>query len=363
MKDELTELEELEELEEQDDTFDAENENDLYEHYRLEADNGQSLLRIDRFLVDRIPNASRTKIQAAADAGNIRVNDKPVKPNYRVKPGDVVTILMAHPKREITIIPQDIPLNIVYEDDSLLIVNKQPGMVVHPSYGHYTGTLVNALAWHLKGNPLFKANDPRPGLIHRIDKDTSGLLVIAKTEEAKSHLALQFFNKTTDRKYVAVCWGNLSEESGTLMGNIGRDPANRKIMKIFPEGSELGKNAVTHYKVLERLGYVNVIECILETGRTHQIRAHFKSIKHPLFNDPEYGGNQILKGTTFTKYKQFVQNCFNTCPRQALHAKTLGFVHPATGEYMAFDSEIPDDMNQLISKWRNYIAGREISEE
>ena len=235
-------------------------------------------------------------------------------------------------------------------------------MVVHPSFGHYTGTLVNALAWHLKDNPLFKENDPRPGLVHRIDKDTSGLLVIAKTEEAKTKLALQFFNKTSDRKYVAVCWGNLEEDNGTIIGNIGRNLSNRKIMGVFPEGSEYGKHAVTHYRVLERLGYVNVIECVLETGRTHQIRAHFKHIRHPLFNDPEYGGNEILKGTTFSKYKQFVQNCFAICPRQSLNAKTLGFIHPTTEKYMAFDSEIPDDMQQLISKWRNYVINREPEE-
>lgn len=352
-------IEETEELELELDDESAQ-EDELFEHYRLIADSGQTLLRIDKFLVDRIPNASRTKIQEAAEAGNIRVNEKPVKPNYRVKPHDVVTIVMAHPKRDITIIPEDIPLNIVYEDDYLLVINKAPGMVVHPSYGHYTGTLVNALAWHLKENPLFKENDPRPGLVHRIDKDTSGLLVVAKTEEAKTKLALQFFHKTAGRKYVALCWGNLNDDKGTIIGNIGRNPANRKVMSVFPEGSEYGKHAVTHYRVLERLGYVNVIECILETGRTHQIRAHFKSIRHPLFNDPEYGGNEILKGTTFSKYKQFVYNCFDSCPRQALHAKTLEFVHPFTEELMSFDSDIPQDMAQLIDKWRNYVSNREV---
>ena len=353
----IEEIEDIDELNEEEEQAQG-----LFEHFRLEADSGQALLRIDKFLVDRIPNASRTKIQDAAEAGNILVNGKPVKPNYKIKPKEVVSVMMSHPKREITIIPENIPLHIVYEDDDLLIINKAPGMVVHPSFGHYTGTLVNALAWHLKDNPLFKENDPRPGLVHRIDKDTSGLLVIAKTEEAKTKLALQFFNKTSDRKSVAVCWGNLEEDNGTIIGNIGRNLSNRKIMGVFPEGSEYGKHAVTHYRVLERLGYVNVIECVLETGRTHQIRAHFKHIRHPLFNDPEYGGNEILKGTTFSKYKQFVQNCFAICPRQALHAKTLGFIHPTTEKYMAFDSEIPDDMQQLISKWRNYVINREPEE-
>ena len=356
--------EEQELLEEINDDFPEEEQGEkLHEHYRLEADNGQTLLRIDKFLADRIPNASRTKIQDAAEAGNIRVNDKPVKPNYRVKPHDVVTIVMSHPKRDITVIPENIPLNITYEDDALLVVNKAPGMVGHPSFGHYTGTLVNALAWHLRGNPLFEENDLRPGLIHRIDKDTSGLLVIAKTEEAKTKLALQFFHKTSERKYMAVCWGNMEKEQGTIIGNIGRNPSNRKVMGVFPEGSEQGKHAVTHYRVLERLGYVNIVECILETGRTHQIRAHFKSIKHPLFSDAEYGGNEIVKGTTFSKYKQFVQNCFVACPRQALHAKTLGFIHPVTDQHMTFNSEIPADMETLISRWRNYVANREATSD
>ncbi|MCH4896527.1 RluA family pseudouridine synthase [Marinilabiliaceae bacterium JC040] len=338
---------------------DVRDENNMYEHFRVEVDPGQALLRIDKFLNDRMPNTSRSKIQDAADNGNVMVNGEAVKSNYKVKPLDVITIELSFPKREITIIPQDIPLDIVYEDDQLIVVNKPAGLVVHPSYGHYSGTLVNALAWHLKDNPMFKdETDPRPGLVHRIDKNTSGLLVIAKTDHAKTHLGLQFFNKTSKRKYVALCWGNLKEESGTIIGNIGRNFKNRKIMDVFPEGGEYGKHAVTHYKVLERLGYVNKIECVLETGRTHQIRAHFKSIGHPLFNDIEYGGDLILKGTTFTKYKQFVQNCFKACPRHALHAKTLGFIHPTTGEEMLFNSEIPDDMNDLFDRWRNYIANR-----
>ncbi len=353
-------IEEIDETEELLDDEDGEENatSELYEHHRIEADCGQNLLRVDKFLMTRLPNASRTKIQEAADAGNIRVNGKPVKSSYKVKPKDIVTVVMSYPRREIEIVPENIPLNIVYEDEDLMVVNKPAGMVVHPSYGHYKGTLVNALAWHLKGNPLFKENDPRPGLVHRIDKDTSGLLVIAKTEKAKNHLASQFFHKTSDRKYIAVCWGNLDSETGTIIGNIGRNLTNRKVMACFPDGSH-GKHAVTHYRVLERLGYVNVVECILETGRTHQIRAHFKYIKHPLFNDKEYGGNEILKGTTFAKYKQFVNNCFETCPRQALHAKTLGFEHPTTGKRMSFDSEIPQDMQQLIEKWRNYIQNRD----
>lgn len=331
---------------------------EMYEHHRIEAENGQNLLRVDKFLMTRLPNASRTKIQEAADAGNIRVNGNPVKSSYKVKPRDIVTVMMAYPRREIEIIPEDIPLDIVYEDEALLVVNKPAGMVVHPSYGHYSGTLVNALAWHLRGNPLFNAADPRPGLVHRIDKDTSGLLVVAKTEKAKNHLAAQFFHKTSSRRYIAVCWGNLESETGTITGNIGRSLANRKVMACFPDGSH-GKPAVTHWRVLERLGYVNVVECILETGRTHQIRAHFKHIRHPLFNDKDYGGNEILKGTTFAKYRQFVQNCFDTCPRQALHAKTLGFDHPLTGERLSFDSPLPDDMRRLIEKWRAYVQGRD----
>lgn len=353
MTEEYEDIDELEFGEEEQSSPDI-----LHEHHRIVADRGQEPLRIDKFLMSRLPNASRTKIQDAAEAGNIRVNDKPVKSNYKVKPHDIVTVVMAYPKRDFEIIPENIPLDIVYEDEQLLVVNKEAGMVVHPAFGHFNGTLVHALAWHLKDNPLFQGNDFRPGLVHRIDKDTSGLLVIAKTEEAKSHLALQFFNKTSDRKYIAVCWGNLKEDTGTITGHIGRHLVNRKTMTVFPDGN-YGKPAVTHYKVIERLGYVNVVECILETGRTHQIRAHFKHIGHPLFNDAEYGGHEILKGTTFTKYKQFVNNCFALCPRQALHAKTLGFTHPLTGERMAFDSPLPGDMQQLIEKWRNYTSGRE----
>jgi len=341
--------EELDELDEN---------NELFEHHRFVADPGQSPLRIDKFLVNRIENASRNKIQEAAAAGGIRVNDNPVKANYKVKPGEIVTVVMSYPPREIEIIPQDIPLNIVYEDDHLLVVNKNPGMVVHPGYGNYSGTLVNALAWHLKDLPLFNADDPRPGLVHRIDKDTSGLLVVAKTEQAKNHLARQFFDKTSTRTYVALVWGQPTEDEGRIEGNIGRSLKDRKQMHVFPEG-DFGKPAVTNYTVLERLGYVSLVQCRLETGRTHQIRVHMKYIGHTLFNDERYGGDHILKGTTFTKYKQFVQNCFKVLPRQALHAKTLGFIHPWTNEYISFDSEIPEDMLQGIEKWRGYIAGRE----
>ncbi|MCB2197533.1 MAG: RluA family pseudouridine synthase [Bacteroidetes bacterium] len=333
-------------------------ENELYEHYRIEVDAGQKPLRIDKFLVNRIENASRSKIQSAADAENILVNQKPVKSNYKVKPNDIISIVMAYPPREIELIPENIPLDIVYEDDALVIVNKKPGMVVHPSYGHYSGTLVNAMMYHLKDLPLFNSGDMRPGLVHRIDKNTSGLLVLAKTEQALNKLAKQFFDKTTERKYYALVWGTFDEEYGTITGHIGRNIKNRKVMQVFPDGSQ-GKDAVTHYKVLEELGYVTLVECKLETGRTHQIRVHFQHIGHPLFNDFEYGGDQILKGTTFTKYKQFVQNCFKILPRQALHAKTLGFRHPVNDEFMRFNSELPDDMVQVVEKWRRYLSGRE----
>lgn len=347
---------EKEELEEE---LEEQNSSELHEHYKFIADPGQTLLRVDKFLMNRIEHASRTKIQEAADAGNIFVNDKRIsKSNYKVKPNDVIAIMMSHPPREIEIIAQDIPLNIVYEDDELLIINKNPGMVVHPGHGNYSGTLVNALAYHLKDMPLFNSKDPRPGLVHRIDKDTSGLLVVAKTEEAKMYLSRQFFEKTTTRTYQAIVWGTPSPADGRIEGNIGRSFKDRKQMAVFAD-DEHGKPAVTHYKTLDNLGYVSWVQCQLETGRTHQIRVHMKHIGHPLFNDERYGGDQILKGTTFTKYKQFINNCFNILPRQALHAKTLGFIHPRTKEYMSFDSELPEDMSSLIDKWRHYIAGRE----
>ncbi len=346
--------EELDELEE------SETSRELFEHHRFVVDKGQSMLRIDKYLVNIMPDISRNRIQDAAAANAILVNDKPVKSNYRVKPNDVISIQMAYPPNEFEIIPQEIPLNIVYEDDALIVVNKQPGLVVHPGFGNFEGTLLNGLAWHLKDNPNFDVNDPRLGLVHRIDKDTSGLLLIAKTEDAKTHLGKQFFNKTTHRKYIAVVWGSVENDEGPIVGNIGRDLKDRMLMTVFPPDSEHGKHAVTHYKVIERLGYVTLVECRLETGRTHQIRVHMKSIGHTLFNDARYGGDQVLRGTTFAKYKTFVQNCFTICPRQALHAKTLGFVHPVTGEEMYFDSEIPDDIQALIEKWRGYVSNREI---
>ena len=344
-------LEEEEGLKEQE-------QDDLYEHYRFTADKGQGFLRIDKFLFNRIENASRTKIQAASLAGNILVNNKPVKPNYKVKPGDVISIVLSFPPREIELIPQDIPLDIVFEDDHLIVVNKSPGMVVHPGYGNYTGTLVNALMYHLKDVPLFSTGELRPGLVHRIDKNTSGILVIAKTEQALNRLAKQFFDRQTDRKYIAIVWGSFDEPEGTITGNIGRNLRDRKKMAVFPDG-EHGKHAVTHYRVLEDYHYVSVVECKLETGRTHQIRVHFQHAGHPVFNDEEYGGNIILRGTTSSKYKQFINNCFSMMPRHALHAKSLGFIHPATGKEMFFDSEIPEDMTGVIEKWKRYVAGRE----
>lgn len=333
----------------------------MYEHYNVIVDPGQSLLRIDKFLSDRLKHASRSRLQAAADAGNILVNKVSVKSSYKVKPGDEISIVMDHPRHELKIIPEDIPLNIVYEDDSLIVINKPAGLVVHPGHGNYSGTLVNALAYHFKDLPLFNTDDPRPGLVHRIDKNTSGLLVIAKTLEAKVNLARQFFNKTTKRRYIALVWGELDNDEGTITGNIGRSPKNRQVFTVFADG-EHGKHAVTHYKVIERLGYVTLVECHLETGRTHQIRVHMKYIGHPLFNDDNYGGDQILRGTTFTKYKQFVANCFQILPRQALHAQMLGFVHPATKKEMIFESELPEDFTALIEKWRNYLANRNLQE-
>jgi 23S rRNA pseudouridine1911/1915/1917 synthase len=331
---------------------------ELFEHYRFKADPGQSLLRIDKFLSDRLENSSRTRIQNAANAGNILVNNNAVKPNYKVKPGDIVQVVLPAPPREIELIPENIPLNIVYEDDDVLVVNKEPGMVVHPAYGNYTGTLVNALMWHFKDLPLFNTGESRPGLVHRLDKNTSGILVIAKNEFALNRLSKQFFDRTTDRRYNALVWGIPDPPEGTITGNVGRSLKDRKIMQVFKDGSE-GKTATTHYKVIEDLGYISLIECKLETGRTHQIRVHLSYIKHPLFNDEEYGGDQILKGTTFTKYQQFIKNCFKILPRQALHAKSLSFDHPVTGKRLSFDSGLPDDMVQVIEKWRKYISGRD----
>lgn len=337
---------------------DLSDQQELFEHYRFIADPGQSILRIDKYLSVRLESTSRTRIQNAANAGNILVNSNPVKPNYKVKPGDIVQIVLPAPPRDIELIPQDIPLNIVYEDDDVVVVNKEPGMVVHPAYGNYSGTLVNALMWHFKDLPLFQTGELRPGLVHRIDKNTSGILVIAKNELSLNRLSKQFFDRTTSRKYIALVWGKPEPSEGTITGHVGRNIRDRKIMQVFTDGI-VGKAAITHYKVLEDFGYVSIVECKLETGRTHQIRVHFSHIRHPLFNDGEYGGDQILKGTTFTKYQQFVKNCFKILPRQALHAKSLSFDHPVTGRRLSFDSELPDDMRQVIEKWRSYISGRE----
>lgn len=331
------------------DTIDLEDE--LFEHFRFEVPKGQASLRIDKYLMSLIQNATRNKIQTAAAEGNIFVNDATVKSNYKVKANDVVRVMLTHPPYENHIIPENIPLDIVYEDDTLLLINKLPGMVVHPGHGNYTGTLVHALAYHFDNLPMNSSE--RPGLVHRIDKDTSGLLVIAKTEAAMTHLAKQFEAKTSEREYVALVWGNVVADKGTIEGNLARHLKDRMQMAVFAD-PEIGKPAVTHYKVLERFGYVTLISCQLETGRTHQIRAHLKHIGHPLFNDERYGGHLILKGTTFTKYKQFIDNCFKALPRQALHAKTLGFVHPTTGEMMRFDTELPQDLQDCIEKWRGY---------
>jgi len=341
-----------------DDTTEEFEQSELYEHHRLVIEPGQKMMRLDKYLVSRLPSTSRNRIQNASEAGNILVNGTSAKNSYKVKPGDIVSIVLSYPKSEFELVPQDIPLDIAYEDDDLVIVNKKPGMVVHPAFGHFEGTLVNALAFRFQNLPMFEGKDVRPGLIHRIDKDTSGILVIAKSDIALNKLAKQFFDHSCKRSYQALVWGNLPADHGTITGNIGRSLKNRKVMDVFPEG-DYGKEAITHYTVLERLGYVNLVECRLETGRTHQIRVHFKSIGHPLFNDAEYGGDKILKGTTFTKYKQFVENCFKILPRQALHAKSLGFIHPATGKEVLFDSDLPADMQQCIEKWRNYTSGRE----
>ena len=329
---------------------------ELYEHWRIVADQGQQLLRIDKFLLDHLRDTSRNRIQQAAEAGRIFVNDKPVKSNYRVRPGDVVTLRLDTPRHDTTIEAEEIPLDVVYEDEQLMVINKPAGLVVHPGCGNYNGTLVNALAWHLREDEDFDANDPEVGLVHRIDKDTSGLLVIAKTPQAKTALGKQFFDKTSRRLYHALVWGNFQENEGTIRGNITRDPKDRLRMTVVPEDSEIGKPAVTHYRVLERFGYVTLVECRLETGRTHQIRAHMKHIGHPLFMDERYGGDEILWGQRSSTYNAFIRNCQALCPRQALHAKTLGFQHPVTGEKMDFDSEIAPDMQNLLQKWRTYIA-------
>lgn len=329
-----------------------------YEHWRMTVDAGQAPVRIDKFLAEHMQHSSRNRIQNAADAGCIHVNGKPVKSNYKVRPLDVITLMLDQPKHDSTIHAEDIPLDIVYEDDDVLVVNKPAGMVVHPGAGNFSGTLINAVAWHLRNLKSFDANDPAVGLVHRIDKDTSGLLVVAKTADAKTSLGKQFFNKTTHRTYNALVWGNITEDTGRIEGNIARDPKDRLRMKVFPPDSGTGKPAVTHWRVLERFGYTTLVECVLETGRTHQIRAHMKEIGHPLFGDERYGGTEILRGQRSSTYKAFIHNCLAICPRQALHAKTLGFVHPRTGRQMDFDSEWPEDFKELIDKWKKYIDNK-----
>lgn len=333
---------------------DESSESELYEHHRIIADRGQGLLRIDKFLMSRIENASRNKIQQAAKAGNILVNNVPVKQNYRIKPLDVVSVVMTHPPRINEIIPQNIPLDIVYEDDYLIVINKAAGMVVHPGHGNWDGTLVNALLWHFKNNGHHESN---PLLVHRIDKDTSGIILVAKTEEAQTRLARNFFDHTIERTYQALVWGVPKEDQGTIIGHIGRNLSNRLVMAVFPEGDH-GKHAITHYKVIRNFSYVSLIECNLETGRTHQIRAHLKYLGHPLFNDERYGGDKILRGTTSGSYKKFVEENFQLLSRQALHAKSLGFIHPITGKKMLFDSVLPEDMKQVILRWENLLLNR-----
>lgn len=329
----------------------------LYEHFRFVADPGMAPLRVDKFMAEKLPHSSRNRIQTAADAGFVHVGGRPVKSNYKVRPGDVVTLMLDRPRHDTSIVAEDLPLNVVYEDSELMVVNKAAGMVVHPGAGNFMGTLVNAIAWHLRDLKSYDPNDPEVGLVHRIDKDTSGLLVVAKTPTAKTALGLQFFNKTTHRSYNALVWGNLTEDEGRIEGNIARDPKDRLRMTVMPPDSGIGKEAVTHWRVLERFGYVTLIECRLETGRTHQIRAHMKHIGHPLFGDERYGGMEILRGERSATYKAFINNCFKICPRQALHARTLGFVHPKTKQQMDFTSDLPDDLSRLIEKWRGYMNG------
>ena len=328
----------------------------MFEHFRLNVDPGQTPMRVDKFMATHLEDTSRHRVQCAIKEGYVRVGDKVAKANLIVGPGDVIRFMMPYRRRGTEILPEDIPLDIVYEDDDLLVVNKPAGMVVHPGHGNYNGTLINALAFHLGISQGPDAEDERMGiLVHRIDKDTSGLLVVAKNDETQMDLARQFFEHSIERLYVAVVWGNIQEDEGTIDGAIGRDPNDRLRFKVYPEDDERAKHAVTHYKVLERFGYVTVVQCRLETGRTHQIRVHMSHIGHPLFNDARYGGSEIRKGTIYAKYRQFIENCFELCPRQALHAKTLGFIHPKSGEMIRFDSRLPDDMTALIEKWRGYV--------
>lgn len=356
-------IEQFDDIEFEDEELDAavpsteEEASGLYEHWKMVVDAGQTPVRIDKFLAEHMQYSSRNRIQTAADAGCIFVDGKPVKSNYKVRPNDVITLMLDRPKHESSIQPEEIPLNVVYEDDCLMVINKEAGMVVHPGAGNFSGTLINAVAWHLRDLESFDANNPEVGLVHRIDKDTSGLMVVAKTPEAKTSLGKQFFKKSTHRSYHALVWGNLVEDEGSIEGNIGRDPKDRLRMKVFSPESGIGKPAITHYRVIERFGYVTLLQCILETGRTHQIRAHMRNIGHPLFGDERYGGTEILRGQRSSTYKAFIQNCFKLCNRQALHAKTLGFVHPESGKQMDFDSEWPEDFANLIEKWRGFIKG------
>jgi len=337
------------------DDGDDEAQDGLYEHWRLTVDKGQEPVRIDKFLFEHMVHSSRNRIQKAAEAGFVHVNERPVKQSYKVRPGDVITLMLDRPQHDTSIHPEDIPLQITYEDDCLMVIDKPAGMVVHPGAGNFSGTLVNAVAWHMKDVPDYDPNSPEVGLVHRIDKDTSGLLVVAKTPQAKSSLGVQFFNKTTHRSYLALVWGNLQEDTGRIEGNIARDPKDRLRMCVFPPDSETGKPAVTHWRVVERFGYTTLVECILETGRTHQIRAHMRHIGHPLFGDERYGGTEILRGERTASYRAFISNALALCPRQALHAQTLGFVHPKTHRQMDFSSPLPDDLAALIEKWRSYL--------
>ena len=339
---------------EADDLLVENDDDDLFEHHRIVADPGQSLLRVDKFLFDRLPNVTRTKIQNGIHDGFVKVNDKPIKPNYKVHPNDVITVLFPEPPRDTDVKPENIPLNIVFEDEHILVVNKAAGMVVHPAFQNWAGTLVNALTYHFQNLPQMQGNEGRPGLVHRIDKDTSGLLVIAKSETAMNSLAKQFFDHSIERTYQAIVWGVPEPAEGTINVNVGRSLKDRRVTTAFPDG-DFGRTAITHFKLLKDLRYVSLIECKLETGRTHQIRAHMKFLGHPIFNDEMYGGNKALKGTVFTKYKQFVDNCFKIIPRQALHAKTLGFIHPATKKIIQFDSELPKDFAEVIEKWEHYV--------
>lgn len=338
-------------------------EQELYEHHRIVCDPKQSLIRLDKFLFDRLANTSRSRIQSAAKAGNVLVNGKAAKPSQKVKPDDVISVVLPYPQREVELLPEDIPLKVLYEDAHLVVIDKQAGLVVHPGHGNWTGTLVNALLFHFGKLPHVPgAEIPRPGLVHRLDKDTSGVMVVGKTEDALAHLAKQFFDRTSDRRYNALVWGDFAEDEGVIEGHIGRSNKDRTVQQVFPDG-EHGKAAVTRWRVAERFRYVTLVECKLETGRTHQIRAHMQWIGHPLFNDAAYGGDRILKGTTFTKYRQFVENCFELLPRQALHARTLDFDHPATGERMRFESPLPADMQAVLAKWRTYTSVKPLETE